>query len=159
MVLVHSQYVAKTTGNLIVQGLNLNFLPEFERLQTMEIFYKIFKSDLEEAERSIGKGEIGILKEAWKFLTDWLSTLKIFNTSGKIGYQFAYRNYILERITEPVIIELEDWAMIPYFVPKEFEGKMPEDVWNEYSKVKDKLSDVQPDPEKSKINQGKYTKP
>ena len=159
MVLVHSQFVAKNTGNMIVQGLNLNFLPEFQRVQTMEIFSKVFKADLQEANRAIGKGEIGILKEAWKFLTDWLSTLKIFNTAGKIGYQWAYRNYIIERITEPVLIELEDWPMIPYFVPKEFKGKMPAEVWAEYAKVKDELSAKQPDADKSKLNQGKYTKP
>ncbi len=159
MVLVHSTFVAKTTGNIILQGLNLNFLPEKQRVQTMELFYRTYKQDLEEAERAINKDSIGLLKQAWNYLTDWYFTLKIFNTVGKIGYQWAYRNYIIGRMKEPVIIELEDWEMIPYFVPKEFKGKSVGDVWGEYLAERVELSKVAGDEKKSKINKKKYKKP
>lgn len=159
IVLVHSQFTAKN-GNKIVCGVNLNFLPEFQRIQTMEIFYKIFKSDLEAAEKAIDKNQIGIVKRAWQFLTDWLFTLKIFNTQGKIGYQWAYRNYIISRTKQPVLIEMEDWPMIPYFVPKEFKGMSPGQVWSEYVKVKDKINKRPlPNTKESQLNQKRFTKP
>jgi len=158
IVLVHSQFVAKN-GNIIVQGLNLNFLPEYARVQTMEIFSKVFKDDLKEAQKLIDKEEIGLMKKAWQILTDWYFTIKLYNQQGKIGYQWAYRNYIISRIKEPVLIELEDWPMIPYFIPKEFQGKQPQQVWQDYIKVKDILNKKVVNDAVSKANQKKYTKP
>jgi hypothetical protein len=158
MVLVHSQYVS-SKGNLIVQGLNLNFLPEFQRVQTMEIFSKTFKDDLAKATQEVDKNQVGILANAWKILTDWMSTIKIFNVAGKIGYQFAFRNYAVTNITEPVIIELEDWPMIPYFIPKEFEGASPQAIWSDYLKIKDELAKKEPNEAKLKRTRRKYSPP
>jgi len=159
MVLVHSQYIAETTGNMIVQGLNLNLLPELQRVQTMQIFYDIYKDEIKGAEQKINEGMIGQLKNAWKFLTDWYFTVKIFNQQGKIGYQWAYRNYIISRITQPVIIEMDDWQMIPYFIPKEFQGKPPAAIWKEYIQVKGLLNKKVPDKTKSANQKKKYLPP
>lgn len=158
IVLVHSQYVSKS-GNLIVQGLNLNFLPELQRVQTMELFYQIFKNDIKQAEASISKNQIGIFKQAWQFLTNWFFVIKIFNMQAKIGYQWAFRNYIIPRMRNPVIIELEDWSYIPYFVPKEFVGKQPAQIWGDYLKTKEALNKLKPDEKRSKKAQKLYTKP
>lgn len=158
MVLVHSQFITKE-GNMIVQGLNLNFLPELQRVQTLQIFYDIYKNDLKDAEELVNEGTIGRLRGAWKFLTDWYFTIKMFNQQGKIGYQWAYRNYIIPRITQPVIIELEDWEMIPYFMPKEFNGKPPAAVWKEYIQIKGLLNKKVPDKVKSAKNKKKYAPP
>jgi hypothetical protein len=158
MVLVHSQFVSKA-GNMIVQGLNLNFIPEEQRAQTLELFWRIFKKDIEAAEESAAKDQPGLLREAWKFLTDWYFTVKIFNEQGRIGYQWAYRNYIIPRIKQPVIIELEDWERIPYFIPKEFEGKPPAKIWSEYLMYKDQLSKKAVDQKRAKDNQKKYRPP
>jgi hypothetical protein len=158
MVLVHSQFISKE-GNMIVQGLNLNFLPEFQRVQTMQIFYDIYKDELKGAEELVNEGAIGRLRNAWKFLTDWYFTIQMFNQQGKIGYQWAYRNYIITRITQPVIIELEDWEMIPYFIPKEFDGKPPAAVWKEYIQVKGLLNKKVPNKVKSTKDKKKYLRP
>lgn len=158
MVLVHSQFISKA-GNMIVQGLNLNFIPEEQRVQTLEIFWQIFKNDIKAAEESAIKGQPGLLREAWKFLTDWHFIVKIFNEQGRIGYQWAYRNYIIPRITQPVIIELEDWTRIPYFIPKEFRGKLPAEIWSEYLIYKDQLSKKPIDQKRAKDNQKKYRPP
>jgi len=158
IVLVHSQFVSKA-GNMIVQGLNLNFLPEFARVQTLELFYRIYEKDIKEAEDSINRDQVGLLKNAWKFLTDWYFTIKIFNEQAKIGYQWAYRNYIVPRIVQPVAIEIEDWNMIPYFIPKEFQGMPPAKVWSDYLKYKDVISKKQVDKDASARNQKKYLRP
>lgn len=83
IVLVHSAYVAKSTGNLIVQGLNLNFLPEMARVQTLETFYRVYKDDVNAAYKSVDEGKIGLLKQAWKYLTDWYFTINVFNKIGR----------------------------------------------------------------------------
>jgi len=159
IVLVHSQYVAETTGNMIVQGLNLNFLPELQRAQTMEVFYQIFKADIKGAEQMIEKEQIGVMRNAWQFLTDWYFTIKIYNQQARIGYQWAYRNYIIPRITSPVLIEMEDWHYIPFFVPKEFKGKAPAQIWSEYTSHKSELAKYAADKNRSKEAKKKFTKP
>jgi hypothetical protein len=45
-----------------------------------------------------------------------------FDKNAKIGLSFAIRNYEIKRILNPVLIEVEDFDMIPYFVPKEMMG-------------------------------------
>ena len=160
IIIAHGTFVAKTTGNIILQGINLNFLPEFARVQTMELFYRTFQSDLEEAEGLVERGRVGLLKQAWKYLTDWYFMVKVFNSVGKIGYQWAFRNYIIPRIKNPVIVELEDWEMIPYFVPKEFKGATPGDVWAAYIKERPELAKyILKDEKKSKDIQKKYKRP
>jgi len=158
MVLVHSQFVAKN-GNMIVQGLNLNFLPEKARVQTLEYFFRTFQTDIEEAEKRANQDKPGFLRTAWKYLTDWYFTIKIFNKQAKIGYQFAYRNYLLTQMRQPVIIEFEDWEMIPYFIPKEFKGKSVGQVWGEYLKSRPELNKEKVNQQEAKINQKKYKKP
>ena len=124
-----------------------------------ETFYRIFKDDVNAAYESVNEGKIGLLKQAWKYLTDWYFLINVFNKQGKIGYQWAYRNYIIQRIKDPVIIEMEDWEMVPYFIPKEFQGKAPAQIWGEYLKYKNELNKMKVDQEASKKNQKKYKKP
>jgi hypothetical protein len=158
MVLVHSQFIS-AEGNMIVQGLNLNFIPELQRVQTLEIFYNIYRKDLINAEKQIDNDEIGVLQNAWNFLTNWFFTIKMFNQQGKIGYQWAYRNYLVNRITRPVIIELEDSNLIPYFVPKEFEGKSPGEIWSEYLNVKGILNKKVPNKNRTDREKKRYLRP
>jgi hypothetical protein len=159
IVLVHSQYVASGTKNMIVQGLNLNLFPELARVQTLQIFYETFEQDIKNAETAIDKNQLGTLNRVWQYLVNWYFIVNLFNVKGKIGYQWAYRNYIINNIKNPVLIELEDWNMIPFFVPKEFKEKGPAEVWGEYIKYKNELNKKVIDPKKSKMKQRKYIKP
>jgi hypothetical protein len=159
IVLVHSQYVAAGTNNMIVQGLNLNLFPELARVQTLQVFFETFEQDIKNAEAAISKNQIGTLNRVWQYLINWYFIVNLFNVKGKIGYQWAYRNYIIKNIKTPVLLELEDWNMIPFFVPKEFQGKGPADIWGEYVKSKTELNKKVINQQKSKTEQRKYIKP
>lgn len=158
IVLVHSQYISQS-GNVIIQGLNINFLPELARVQVLDIFMQTFKSDIEAAEKQVAKNQIGIFKMAWKVLTDWFQTYKIFGQAGKIAYSFAFRNYIIGQIKQPVLVEIEDYEMLPYILPKEFKGKTPQEIWTLYAKEQPKMIKKVPNEQSAKASQKKYTKP
>lgn len=159
IVLVHSQFVAKGTGNMIVQGLNLNFFPEITRVQVLQLFYEAFEMDLNNAEQLIEKNQIGTMNRVWQYLINWYFVTNLFNKKGQIGYQWAYRNYIIDRMKTPVIVELNDWQLLPFFIPIEFNGKTPKEIWEEYFSQKNELSKKITTTKKSKLNEKKYTKP
>jgi len=158
IVLMHSQFTSKA-GNLCVQGLNINFLPELARVQVIDIFMQTFKQDIAEGQKKLAKNQIGIYRLAWQTLTDWFKTYKIFGQGGKIAYSFAFRNYIIGRIKQPVLVETEDYEMLPYIIPKEFKGKSPQEVWSLYQKEQPKMIKKVPNEQKAKQSQKKYTKP
>lgn len=121
IILVHGVFKAET-GHDIVCGVNLNFLPEQIKAQVLELYWRVVKDDIARAEKKVNSsGSLSIIQRAITFLKDWLGTLKIFNDVGHIGYQFAYRNYIIDatRMKGVTIIEFEDWEYVPFFIPKE----------------------------------------
>jgi hypothetical protein len=131
VVLVNDVYQAGT-GNWIVRGINLNFLPEDIRAATLEQFYRIFESDINKSEEiaQIGKINLAISKIV-SFFKDWINVLSSFN-SGGIGYQFAYRSYIVGRIKDPRYIEYQHWEIIPWLNPKELVGASIKQIHDEY---------------------------
>ena len=159
-VLVHGQSTT-ADGNLILQGLNLNYFPESQRFELLSIYEDAFRKDLDQAKELVSKGQVGIMKNAILNLQNWEFISKMFDVGGKLGYRWGFRNYILPRIVEPVLIEFSDWDIIPYFVPKEFIGAPPAKVWTEYTKFRAERAKTprKPDPEGAKKIQKRFTKP
>jgi hypothetical protein len=159
-VLVHGQ-MTTADGNLIVQGLNLNYFPEPQRAQIIQIYEDAFKKDLDQAKKMVEKGQVGVMKNALLNLQNWDFITKMFDTGGKLAYEWGYRNYIIPRIMEPVLVEFGDWEILPYFIPKEFIGVPPQKVWTEYTKFRaEKMKKPRrPDPDRAKKIQKRFTKP
>lgn len=136
MTLIIGTFTAKTTKNIIIQGINLNFIPEQQKMVLLETYYQVFSEYLINAERDSDQGLIGQAKNLGKFLTDWSFMTKAFVKQGKIPLTFAIRNYEISGIINPVLIEIEDWPMIPFFVPKDLEGKAPAQIYADYYEAK-----------------------
>jgi len=136
MVLILGTFVAKTTGRTIVQGINLDFIPEKQKVDLLDTYYRVFMKDLIMAERDSDKGLVGQAKNLAQFLKDWALLTKVFVNQGKIPLTFAIRNYDIKGILNPVLVEIEDWPMIPFYVPREFVGKGPAQVYADYVTAK-----------------------
>jgi len=160
IVLVHGQSTT-ADGNMIVQGLNLNYFPESEKYQLLAIFEDVFKTDLDQAKALVSKGQVGVMKTILPKIQNWDIISKIFDTGGRLNYKWGFRNYIIPRITEPVLVEFGDWDAIPFFIPKEFMGMPPAKVWTLYTKARMEALKIprKPDPEGSKKIQKRFTKP
>ena len=113
MILVIGSFLAKTTGRNILQGINLNFIPEKQKVALLDTYQRIFRNDLRDAERNSDKGLVGQAKNIAKYLVDWALMTSVFVNKGKIPLNFAVRNYDIKGVLNPVLIELEDWPMIP----------------------------------------------
>lgn len=163
MVLIIGQYVSSSTGYNIVQGINLNFLPEAAKALFLDTMINSFGKAYDEADKMSDKDQVALMQSISSLITNWYFMTGMFDKKAKIGLQFATRNYDLARMTQPVLIEIEDFPMIPYFTPKEFVGKSPAFIYQLYLKSKIKILNdsaaKNTGDAKAKQQQKKYKKP
>jgi hypothetical protein len=139
MVYIMGHINAITTGRDIVRGINLNFLPEWGKVNFLDLVVRLFEKQYEQADKAADRGQLDPLKELGKVLNDQKFFTENFDQVAKIGVSYATRNYDLGRITKPVLIEMEDFAMIPYFMPREFVGLPPARIYSDYMKKKNEI--------------------
>lgn len=133
VIFVNNIFRAETTGNDIVTGVNLNFLPEIARAQALEIFWQNFKAEIQKSEESAENGKINLaINKILGFFKDWVSVLKVYNGGGGLGYQYAYRNYAISNIKGLRYIEYNHWEMIPFLSPQFFNGTSAEEIHKMY---------------------------
>lgn len=146
IILCCGQWTAESTGHEIVTGINLNFLPEIARVNTMEYYYQAVKADLEAAYKLTSeKNQVSFIKRALIVLQDLLQLFNVFNKAGQIGYQYAMRNYIVGgRIRQASIVEYDDWEWIPFLLTKDIVGATLAEIHKEYIKQKPVLARKQP---------------
>ena len=122
MVYIIGEYVSQSTGKHIVQGVNLNFLPEKVKAKFIDTSYRIYGDEYKFADEMSDEDRLTSMMQINKLVTNWYFMSLNFDKNAKIGLSFAVRNYDIKRIMNPVLIEVEDFEMIPYFVPKEMVG-------------------------------------
>ena len=158
MVLIIGTFTAKTTGRTIVQGINLNFVPEKQKVELLDTYYRVFRKDLLNAEKESDKGLVGQAKNLAQYLKDWTLMTKVFVDQGQIPLTFIIRNYDIKGILNPVLVEIEDWPMIPFYVPKEIKGKGPAQVYADYitAKKQETSKKVPIDPKKAQASKKRF---
>ena len=162
MIYVIGQYVSKTTGYNIVQGINLNFLPEKAKATFIDTAVRLFGKAYDEADKMSDKDRLATMMSINIMVTNWYFMSTNFDKNAKIGLQFATRNYDMARVIKPVLIEIEDFSMVPYFVPKEFAGKSVAYIYQLYMKTKNEIikrSGLNANQTKAKQQQKKFKKP
>lgn len=134
IIMVHDLYVHPNTKNELIVGINLNFLPETVKVAVLQFYYEKFKTEIDNAINSYWEGKIiTITQKIVSFLKDWLLQLKIFSTKN-INFGFAYRQYIQNRVLNPVLVEYDDWSLIPFIQSKDIVGKNLKEIYGDYDK-------------------------
>ena len=146
IILVCGQWTAETTGNQIVTGINLNFLPEIERVNTLEYYYQAVKGDINNANKETSKNnQVSFIKTSLIVLQDIVQMFNIFSKAGKIGYQYAMRNYIVGTNQKKVtLVEYDDWQYIPFIQTKDIVGASLGEIHAAYNNNKNALIKKQP---------------
>jgi hypothetical protein len=148
IVYIIGQYTSSSTGWNIVQGVNINFLPEIAKVNFINTALTVFNKKYIEADAMSDADKIASMKEIGNLITDWNFMSINFNQRAKVGLQFAVRNYDITRIIRPVLIEIEDHALLPYYTPREFAGKSPSFIYQQYINERNEILKVK----KSKTN-------
>lgn len=159
MVYIIGEYIS-AKGNHIVQGINLDFITEKAKAWFLDTALTIFNEDYKKADAMSDSDKLASLNTVRNFIQDWNFMEKNFDQRAKIGLEFATRNYLIQNITGPVLIELEDFQMLPYYTPKELIGKPPAFVYNLYLQERQRILKKQPiNATKAKKLQKRYLKP
>lgn len=101
----------------MMKGLNLNILPNTERLKFLQAFWEHYKQFFEKVEE-----KTQYQKEAFntKYIIASIigknpELFKLFNKKYNALFNFAYRSYKIENIQNYRMIEYEEWRYIPFY--------------------------------------------
>jgi hypothetical protein len=102
-----------------IGGINMNLLPEAERLKFLEGYYQYYREFFEDVEQLTENNKEAINK---KYLILALSgkgqtILKTFNKKYDALFDYGYRSYKFENIRKLRMLEYEEWNFIPFFSP------------------------------------------
>ena len=140
MLLVLEAYVKnENTGNILVKGLNLNFIPEFARVVLLDAYMDATAVEQKKYEKEVMQGKVGILPGVYSFFSNPENVQNLFNRKNAVGYQFLYRQYLPQRMTNRTIVEQEDWMYLPFYVGKEYQGLPAAQVFKQYAGKRNEL--------------------
>jgi hypothetical protein len=102
-------------------GINLNTLPNLERLKFLNQFYEVYKDFFKDVER---KTENDILAINIKYIQLAMSgkgsqMIKDFSTIQRANFAYGYRRYLKQRVKNFRLIEFSEWQYIAHFNPKD----------------------------------------
>jgi len=105
----------------LLRGLNLNMLPETERLKFFQAYWEFYKEFFKRVEEKTEYNKEAINKKyrlaAWVGQNPML--FKHFNQTQNALFEFAYRSYYLNKVAIFRMIEYEEWKYIPFFDAKQ----------------------------------------
>jgi len=121
------------TGNLILQGINLNFLPEPVRVQTLDSFYEAFENDIQKSYEMGMMGKVNLnISKIVSFFNEWVQVMGLFKKAGGVDYSYAYRNYIIPRIAKVRYIEYQHWEWLPFLRTEDIIGLSVSQIYKQY---------------------------
>jgi hypothetical protein len=116
----------------LISGINFTFLPPMVKVAIMETYYQKFKQLVEKDESELWKENFININEIVKFFLDWLKVKELFEGYSNINMGFAYRSYIVNRISNFKIISYDDWDTIPFIRNEDTVGNSLGTIYNKY---------------------------
>ena len=102
------------------------------KVAIMETYYQKFKQLVEKDESELWKENFININEIVKFFLDWLKVKELFEGYSNINMGFAYRSYIVNRISNFKIISYDDWDTIPFIRNEDIVGNSLGTIYNKY---------------------------
>ena len=102
-------------------GINLNTLPNMERLKFLNQYYGLFQEFFKDAER---KTQNDILAINIKYIELAMSgqgsrLIKDFSLIQRANFAYGYRRYLKQRVKNFRMVEFCEWQYIPWYNPKD----------------------------------------
>lgn len=107
--------------NKILRGINLNTLPELERVKFLESYYRMYLDFFKDIELLTENDKLALNK---KYINLALSPtgydiIKLFNELTNAKFNYGFRNYQMDNIKQFRMIEYSEWNYIPHYDPKD----------------------------------------
>jgi hypothetical protein len=112
--------------DMMMSGINLNILPNLERLKLLEEYYQIYKAFFKDIEELTENNKLAINK---KFIEiskngDMQKIIKAFSTKTGANFNYAFRKYDFKKIDNLRMIEYSEYIYTIFYDPKNAFRKM-----------------------------------
>ena len=105
---------------MIFKGINLNTLPNIERVKFFETYWNIYKDFFINIEEITENDKLALNKKFINVMSSPSSNVMI-DVMGRIAganFNYGYRSYDIMRIKQLRMIEYTEWDLIPFYEPK-----------------------------------------
>jgi len=103
------------------KGINFNMLPSNVRLDFLDEYYHVFEDFMErEASLLSEHDKIAINRRFLEYVKSGRgqNMIKLFNRSMGANFNYAYRSYLVNKVSRLRMIEYNEWVYIPFLEPK-----------------------------------------
>jgi hypothetical protein len=102
------------------KGINLNTLPNLERLKFLETYYNGYKKFFKDIEKTTEADKLALNKAFISIAISGNSNeiIKLMNKISKANFSYGYRTYKTTKIKILRMIEYCEWNYIPFYDPK-----------------------------------------
>lgn len=105
----------------IFKGINLNALPNIERVKFLETYYRVYIDFFKDVELLTENNRLALNN---KYINLALSStgfdvIKLFNEITQSNFNYGFRSYSMDKIKQLRMIEYTEWDYIPHYDPKD----------------------------------------
>ena len=136
---VYSDYVpivfCTSVKGLIFKGINLNTLPNTERVKFLQAYWNVYRNFFKNVEEKTENNELAI---NMKFVTLMSSPIanKILDLMSRMtnsNFPYGFRTYDAKKIKQLRMVEYSEWDYIPFYEPKDaFKGMNQKQIHDAY---------------------------
>ena len=101
-------------------GINLNTLPNIERVKFLQVYWDSYKSFFKDIEKETENNKLA-LNMKFINLMSGVNAPDILGEMGKAvnaNFMYGFRNYNIQRIKQLRMVEYVEWDYIPHYDPK-----------------------------------------
>ena len=108
------------TDVLTFSGINLNTIPNTERLKFLVAYYETYKGYMSDVERLTQNGVLTWNKRFLELAKSGKAQglIREFNSKMGANFNYGYRKYNMVRVDGLRMIEYEEWKYVSFFDPK-----------------------------------------
>jgi hypothetical protein len=117
------------------KGINLNTLPNIERVKFLEAYWRSYKSFFENIEEKTENNKLALNKKFISIMSLPIAA-KVIDLMSKVSnanFKYGYRSYNVQRIKQLRMVEYTEWDYIPFYDPKNaFKGMNQKQIHDLY---------------------------
>lgn len=104
-----------------IKGINLNALPNLERVKFLEAFYVTYKSFFEDVELLTENNKLALNDKFISLIasSDGMKQLEFLSKYAGANFKYGFRTYSMKNIKDLRLIEYSKWNYIPHYDPKD----------------------------------------
>lgn len=102
------------------KGINLNTLPNLERVKFLETYYKGYNNFFKNIEETTQNNKLALNMSFISAMTskEGVDLIKAFSKEANANFGYGYRTYSMKRIKQLRMVEYTEWDYIPHYDPK-----------------------------------------